>query len=149
MGENYSVGWGGGAPCTEVRARAVLVTRDGFDISSLRSSYYSVGWGGSASCTIQSHLEFRLGKPSQDALSRKSRPYKVGGGERVESREGRRIRWSRGLLECVKLHLVVFISDFTCSAGVGRGEKVEVTSQMQYWWMVNTVSRGFHAKKVL
>ena len=38
MGEDYCVSYEGGVSCTEVRARAVLVTRDGFAISSLRSS---------------------------------------------------------------------------------------------------------------
>jgi len=40
MGENYSVGYGGGVSCTKARARAVLVANDCVVVSSLRSSSY-------------------------------------------------------------------------------------------------------------
>ena len=38
MGEVYYVGYGGGMPCTEVRAHTVFVTRDRAGSSLLRSS---------------------------------------------------------------------------------------------------------------
>ena len=62
MGEDYCVGYGRGVSCTEVRARAVLVTRDGFAIPSLRYSLALTSFG--SSILILGETDFTVEKIS-------------------------------------------------------------------------------------
>jgi len=58
MGENYSIGWGGGASSTEVLAFAVFASREGVS-ASIRSSHCLTSPG-------PVHLVIQLTKPIDD-----------------------------------------------------------------------------------